>query len=394
MAKRRTFTAAFKARVAKEALRGDKTVRDEREAEIRKLHEKIGQLVIERDFLPIEEDFLPVSAVDGRRSVAAGRGTALAGKESVGGNRWLGRPLWRMHGFLRVRAAERGSWGAVRTGRTRCGCGAGAAGLAVEGADGLRERAREGAGGRRDALAAARRKSGADGAQHVHEESSGDGGAPGSKRSTTSMVPAWRVGQGQRASAGSASFSDCASGAEGGGMRSRRRHRSRFRLRRGPASSPKWRMRWKRGGRTCSRNLRMLFREWNSIRLFRQPACVQGRFGTADERLAADWQPAGVALETVRRAILLGSVRKSMSLLDRPGGEPVRSLRYFAGLLEEVRTESFPPSYWRHVEFSLRRCERLWRNRPVEGTGGACPDLGMMTAWNCDTIPSVGSSEK
>ena len=102
---------------------------------------------------------------------------------------------------------------------------------------------------------------------------------------------------------------------------------------------------------------------------------MQGRFGTADERLAAAWQRAGVALETVRRAILLGSVRKSMSLLDRPGGEPVRSLRYFAGLLEEVRTESFPPSYWRHVEFSLRRCGRLWRNRPVEGTGGARPDL-------------------
>ena len=87
MAKRRTFTAPFKARVAKEALRGDKTVRqiatkhqvhpnqvsqwkrdaseglvqlfergaktgrDEREAEIRELHEKIEQLVIERDFL-------------------------------------------------------------------------------------------------------------------------------------------------------------------------------------------------------------------------------------------------------------------------------------------------------------------------------------------------------
>ena len=87
MAKRRTFTAAFKAGVAKEALRGDKAVRqiavkhgvhpnqvsqwkrkaseglvqlfergaragrDKREAEIRKLHEKIGQLVVERDFL-------------------------------------------------------------------------------------------------------------------------------------------------------------------------------------------------------------------------------------------------------------------------------------------------------------------------------------------------------
>jgi transposase len=87
MAKRRRFTAAFKARVAKEALRGDRTVQqiaarhelhpnqvsqwkrtaserlaelfergsrpgqDEREAELRKLHEKIGQLVVERDFL-------------------------------------------------------------------------------------------------------------------------------------------------------------------------------------------------------------------------------------------------------------------------------------------------------------------------------------------------------
>ena len=87
MTKRRTFTAAFKARVAKDALRGDLSVQqiaakhgvhpnqvsqwkrkasqslvevfergakigqDEREAEIRKLHEKIGQLVIERDFL-------------------------------------------------------------------------------------------------------------------------------------------------------------------------------------------------------------------------------------------------------------------------------------------------------------------------------------------------------
>ena len=87
MAKRRRFSAEFKARVAKEALRGDRTVQQiaarhqlhpnqvsqwkrtaserlaelfeqgakphqqEREAELRKLHEKIGQLVIERDFL-------------------------------------------------------------------------------------------------------------------------------------------------------------------------------------------------------------------------------------------------------------------------------------------------------------------------------------------------------
>ena len=87
MKTRRRFTAEFKARVALEALRGDKTVqeiaskhkvhpnqvstwkrqasdgleavfstgvdrdRQDRETEVRDLHAKIGQLTVERDFL-------------------------------------------------------------------------------------------------------------------------------------------------------------------------------------------------------------------------------------------------------------------------------------------------------------------------------------------------------
>ena len=87
MTTRRRFTSDFKARVALEALRGDKTVQEiaarhqvhpnqvstwkrqamdglsavfsngtdheqrDREAEIRDLHAKIGQLTVERDFL-------------------------------------------------------------------------------------------------------------------------------------------------------------------------------------------------------------------------------------------------------------------------------------------------------------------------------------------------------
>ena len=82
-----------------------------------------------------------------------------------------------------------------------------------------------------------------------------------------------------------------------------------------------------------------------------------------------------MSLEAVRRAILLGSVRKSMSLLDDPGGEPVRSLRYFASLLQEVRTELFPDSYWQHLQFNLRRCERLGKERDAEAPRSACPDL-------------------
>ena len=140
-------------------------------------------------------------------------------------------------------------------------------------------------------------------------------------------------------------------------------------------------------------------------RLFCQPACVQGPFGPADERLLTNWHRAGMPLETVRRAILMGSVRKAMSLLDRLDGEPIRSLRYFATPLAETRTESFPASYWRHLEFnpaplragvagpasrSRRRCpSRFGIGKPVQkGMGALIRDRGggqggdrMMMPW-------------
>ncbi len=75
---------------------------------------------------------------------------------------------------------------------------------------------------------------------------------------------------------------------------------------------------------------------------FHGPACVQAGFDPADECRAADWHASGVPLETVHRAILLGCVRKSMSLLERPSAPPVRSLAYFEPLLREVQRERFP----------------------------------------------------
>ena len=44
-----------------------------------------------------------------------------------------------------------------------------------------------------------------------------------------------------------------------------------------------------------------------------------------------------------------------------------RSLGYFAGLVEEVCSASFPVSYWQGAEFSLRRFERRWRDRQEAG---------------------------
>ena len=63
-----------------------------------------------------------------------------------------------------------------------------------------------------------------------------------------------------------------------------------------------------------------------SEEMFGKPSCMRGRSGPADERLAVDWHRAGADLETVRQAILRGSVRKLMSLMDRPDTEPVRGL--------------------------------------------------------------------
>ena len=128
--------------------------------------------------------------------------------------------------------------------------------------------------------------------------------------------------------------------------------------------------------------------------MFRQPACVQGEFGPADERLAADWHRAGVSLETLQRAILLGSVRKSMTLIDRPDSEPVRRLAYFESLLEEVRSESFPVAYWQHLEFNLGRCERYWRDKPATAPGRARPNLEQAGSPGAAATPSSATGRE
>ena len=103
--------------------------------------------------------------------------------------------------------------------------------------------------------------------------------------------------------------------------------------------------------------------------LLARPSCVQGPFTAADERLAEAWHRAGIPLETVRRALLLGCLRKSFALIDRPDAQPIGSLRYFEGPLEEVRGSSFPAAYWQHVESNLERCEQHWRSQPATAPG-------------------------
>jgi hypothetical protein len=95
--------------------------------------------------------------------------------------------------------------------------------------------------------------------------------------------------------------------------------------------------------------------------LFLEPACVNAILSAADEKLAAEWYRAGVPLDQVQRAVLMGCARKYVALFNRPGGGPITSLQYFAGPLQEVNAMEMPLDYWRYLAARMRKMESQWR---------------------------------
>ncbi len=95
--------------------------------------------------------------------------------------------------------------------------------------------------------------------------------------------------------------------------------------------------------------------------LFLEPACVRAVFSAADEKLAAEWYRAGVPLDHVERAILMGCARKYVALFNRPGGSPIASLQYFAPIVAEVAELEMPLNYWRYLAARVRKMESQWR---------------------------------
>jgi hypothetical protein len=92
-------------------------------------------------------------------------------------------------------------------------------------------------------------------------------------------------------------------------------------------------------------------------------ACVRCSFTTADERLARDLDQRGVSLEQLQRAIWLGCARKYVAMLNGQPPMPITSLRYFSGLVEEVRQTQVSDSYWQHVRSKADQLERQWLQR-------------------------------
>lgn len=97
--------------------------------------------------------------------------------------------------------------------------------------------------------------------------------------------------------------------------------------------------------------------------LFLEPACVSSTFSAADEKLAADWYHAGVPLDQIQRAILMGCARKYVALFNHPGSSPITSLQYFSGLVPEVAGMELNLNYWRYLAARVRKMESQWRAR-------------------------------
>lgn len=95
-------------------------------------------------------------------------------------------------------------------------------------------------------------------------------------------------------------------------------------------------------------------------RLFLERRCVRSAFSAADEDLATQLYHRGVSLQDAEHAILLGSLRKYVALINNGRGTPITSLRYFTAIFEEVQLE-IPPGYWTHVARRVQQVERQWR---------------------------------
>jgi hypothetical protein len=102
-------------------------------------------------------------------------------------------------------------------------------------------------------------------------------------------------------------------------------------------------------------------------RMLLAPACVRSRFTPADDRLAQDLNQRGISLEQLQRAIWLGCARKYVAMLNGQPPMPITSLRYFTGLIEEVRQTDTPDNYWQHVRSKADQLERQWLQRQDRG---------------------------
>jgi len=91
------------------------------------------------------------------------------------------------------------------------------------------------------------------------------------------------------------------------------------------------------------------------LQLYRQAAETPARYSRLDCRLAAEFYERGVKLEEIEAAILLATARRLLRSPQAPKLGPIRSLHYFAPVIEEVRSNPLSESYLKYLRWKLAR---------------------------------------
>jgi hypothetical protein len=88
--------------------------------------------------------------------------------------------------------------------------------------------------------------------------------------------------------------------------------------------------------------------------------CTIGKFSARDVQFAEELQRHRVPLELVQDAVLMGACRKYTSWLNGGSAEPIGSLKYFEGLVVEIRGRPLPADYREYLQKKLAQLKRAW----------------------------------
>jgi hypothetical protein len=89
------------------------------------------------------------------------------------------------------------------------------------------------------------------------------------------------------------------------------------------------------------------------LQLYRQAPETPARAGRLDRRLAEEFYELQVKVEEVEVAILLATTRRLLRSPEAPKLGPIRSLRYFTPVIEEVRSNPLSESYLDYLRRKL-----------------------------------------
>jgi len=87
---------------------------------------------------------------------------------------------------------------------------------------------------------------------------------------------------------------------------------------------------------------------------------IHGGFRPSDASIAKEFYEQRIPVGVLRDAMLLGACRKYLSWLNGKTPHRIQTLRYFEGILTEVRHQPLPPGYSTNLRRTLERFAAAW----------------------------------